>query len=388
MKKVLVDVTTLSDQYKGRGIGNYTKNLVEELIKIDEFTWQILGFNDMRNRFPNREFFNLGDVNLSTPRNILTFRKQFIPKIKKSSCDLYFTPNLERGLPLGICPTAVMIHDISPKLSNSYSSKGFVKNFLKGLFYKYQLRKAKKADLVLTNSHFTKTEIVKDGFYENRIRVTHLAAGAKFDNSIELAKDEEERIRTKYCLDGDYILYYGGLEINKNIPNLLRTFSLIRQSKDINLCILDKNLYREGNKIVARSENAQFTKSVIKNLKLERSLRLPGFVEEDDLPKILKLAKVFVHLSTYEGFGIAVLEAISTGIPVVASNLSSYPEVLDNGAELVDPQNNEEVRDAVLKLIGNTDYPEDLIERGLKVASRYSWSKTAKVTVEAFISVV
>ncbi|MBN2015323.1 glycosyltransferase family 4 protein [Candidatus Dojkabacteria bacterium] len=386
MKKIAIDATTLSDQYKGRGIGTYSKNLIEELIKNRDYEWNIIGFEDVKPQFKkkNINFFSLGEVKLSTPANILFFTNRMRPLIKQINPDLYFAPHFERGLPLGQCKVGVAVHDVSPYLYNKYSEKGEIINFLKGLFYKYNLHNAKKADIIITISEFIKSELVKVGFNHEKILVTALALSKDFDvEAIRTNRDHGKTLR-KYSVKKPYLFYYGGLEPNKNVSKLLYAFNLVRKEKEVNLIILDKALYFRGSEIVAETSPALKVKKLIESLNIRRFVILPRFVEWEDLPILHNEALAFVHLSAYEGFGLAVLEALAAGCPVIAADRSCYPEVFGDAALLVDPDNIDLVADSILRVINDKELQRELAEKGREQATKYSWEECGRKTLEAF----
>jgi glycosyltransferase involved in cell wall biosynthesis len=390
MKKVAIDITTLSDQYKDRGIGVYTYNLVSHLIKDKSFDWHLIGFRDSLNRFKadGVKFYSLGEVRLSTPRNIIFFKKGYLPIIKQIRPDLYFAPHFERGLPIGICKTVVTVHDVSPYLFNKYSMKGPIVNFLKGLFYRYNLSRAKQADQIITISNFIKGEIAKVGFDESKIKVSYLALSKNFDLGVLDQIRNRGKVLRKYKIAKPYILYYGGLESNKNVNQLLKAFLLLREKKDIRLVLRDKNLYKMGSRVYTKSAEAGKIARLINNLKISDLVLLPKFIEWKDLPILCGEAEVFVHLSSYEGFGLAVLEAMSAGCPVIIANRSCYPEVFGDAAILVDPDDTKEVAAKILEVIEDKELQKELIQKGLKRVKRYSWDKAAEGTLEVFKSLI
>ncbi len=387
-KRVLVDATALSDQYKGRGIGTYALNLIRRLIQDKNYDWHLIGFEDVKNKFSNITFHSLGEVELSTPKNFLLFRRNYIPVIKKVKPDLYFAPHFERGLPLGICKIAVALHDISPYLFKKYSSKGTIANFLKGLVYKYNLNRAKKADIIITISNFTKSELVRAGLDKNKISVTYLGLSEDFDlETLKKVKDRK-KVLEKYNIKKPYLLYYGGLEPNKNVDKLLEVFKIIMKKIKVKLVILDKNLYREGNQILAKSRRAEEIKRIIRELDIENDIILSKFVKWKDLPIVLNESEAFVHLSSYEGFGLGCLEAMAAGSPVIAADKSCYPEIHGSAAVLVDPNNIKKVSEEVMKIIKEPGLKRELSNKGIKQSKKYSWEKCAKRTLEAFEAVL
>jgi glycosyltransferase involved in cell wall biosynthesis len=107
-----------------------------------------------------------------------------------------------------------------------------------------------------------------------------------------------------------------------------------------------------------------------------------GFAPNDDLPDLYCGAELFVFPSLYEGFGLPVLEAMTCGVPVACSNISSIPEVIGDTGILFDPHDNEAIADAMRRLLTDPCLLNDCRERGLARAKKYTWSATAALTLK------
>lgn len=146
-----------------------------------------------------------------------------------------------------------------------------------------------------------------------------------------------------------YILYLGTGHKRKNIEGLKKAYEIL------------KNKY-----------------------KIEHELILAGVknhVSKDKKWELLEGADVFVFPSFYEGFGFPALEAQSVGVPVVASNISSFPEILKDSALLINPEKPEEIAEAIYKIISNQNLKQQLIEKGYKNIKRFTWEDCAKKTL-------
>jgi len=119
----------------------------------------------------------------------------------------------------------------------------------------------------------------------------------------------------------------------------------------------------------------------IKKFGLENDVIFPGWIQTDDLTRLLAGAKAMVFPSLYEGFGIPVIEAMACGTPVVCSNTTSLPEVAGEAAILIDPKNKEQLIEAMEKIVSKEELRKDLIEKGLKNVKRFSWEKCARETL-------
>jgi glycosyltransferase involved in cell wall biosynthesis len=126
----------------------------------------------------------------------------------------------------------------------------------------------------------------------------------------------------------------------------------------------------------------------VRNTRLEPRVIFTGFVSESEKPLLIVAAKVFAYPSLYEGFGIPVLEALACGIPTLTSRLSSMPEVAGDAALLVDPTNVAELTLALDRLLSDGALREKLKQKALLQAAKFTWAKTAAMTLRAYESVL
>jgi glycosyltransferase involved in cell wall biosynthesis len=123
-------------------------------------------------------------------------------------------------------------------------------------------------------------------------------------------------------------------------------------------------------------------------LKITDYIRWIGYIDEADKPSLYRLADVFVYPSMYEGFGLPVLEAMASGTPVVANDVSSIPEVAGEAAFLVGEGNARAMGGAIIALLLQQSFRESLINQGLARATNFSWRKTAKETLAVYEKVM
>lgn len=232
-------------------------------------------------------------------------------------------------------------------------------------------RSIKKASQILAISQSTKNDIIKEyKIPANKITVTY--PGYDEDKfKIQNSKVKIERIKKKYKISGDYILFLGTLKPSKNIEGLLEAFSQFPQltgSVPVKLVIAGKKgwLYQPI-----------FEK--VKQLNLEKQVIFTDFVPEEDVPVLMAGARVFVMPSFWEGFGIPVVEAMATGTPVVVSNAGSLPEIVGEAGIIVDPYKSEDIARGISKAL---EEGEELRRKGLEKAEKFSWEESAKKTLE------
>ncbi|EKE21404.1 MAG: group 1 glycosyl transferase [uncultured bacterium] len=126
----------------------------------------------------------------------------------------------------------------------------------------------------------------------------------------------------------------------------------------------------------------------IQNNDFKDDIYLTGFIDEKDKKEILKNADVFLFPTLYEGFGLPIIEAQSLGVPIVASNNSSIPEIIgEKGkATLVNPKNSEEIAQAVYNILSDKNIRKDLVEPGLENVKRFSWDSCAQGVARVLLS--
>jgi len=334
-----IDDRTTRNQYKGRGIGNYTRHMIEWLPKVDP-TVQI-----------ETEDF--------------------------SRVNVFLQPNFWDGFPVRLwrvrCPKVLMMHDLVPLATNRFSEKGALANFLKGLLYRWKLRNIKKADAILTNSENTKKDVVK-----------YAGVVPEIVHTVYLGVDEEFRTQNPVSRDGrgNYILFVGGAEANKNVLRLVEAFSsLVSHLPPLKL-VMPGGQFVDKNKIETKMIRAR-----IKELGLEDSVDFPGFVPQEELIELYRKALVFVYPSYYEGFGFPVLEAMACGTPVVTSKVSSLPEVggpPDLPAVVyVEPFDVKSITEGIKKVLySNTAQYQSMVQRGPEQSAKFSWQKCARETLK------
>ena len=167
-----------------------------------------------------------------------------------------------------------------------------------------------------------------------------------------------------------YILYIGTVEKRKNVLGLLRAFKILKEDA----VFADARLVIAGAMGWGSGEIANSKRQIANSSDIE----FRGYVTEAEKAALLAQASVFVYPSFYEGFGLPVLEAMTAGVPVVTSRLTSLPEVVGDAALLVDPQKPEEIAAAIGEILNDAGLAEDLSRRGGERASQFTWDSSAR----------
>ncbi|MFW0862404.1 MAG: glycosyltransferase family 4 protein [Candidatus Komeilibacteria bacterium] len=223
-----------------------------------------------------------------------------------------------------------------------------------------------KADKILAISEATKRDIIK--YYpkaKDKIKVIY--NGWDKDEFKPIGEDKKEEICKKYDLPKDFLLYIGRIETKKNIQNLVKAYNLL--NTDIPLVLAG----RPGN----------FGYDEIKSLSKDNpKIIFLGYVDQKDYQLLIAASKIFIFPSKFEGFGIPVLEAMGSGVPVVCSDIPVLHEVASSAAMFFNPDNVEDMAGVIDSLIKDKDKQEELIKFGLLRAEEFSWEKCAKQTLQ------
>ncbi|MGB9911196.1 MAG: glycosyltransferase family 4 protein [Microgenomates group bacterium] len=336
--KIGIDISQI---VYGGGVSVYTKNLVENLLKIDKKNEYIFFFSSFRKKIPTLklQFSNFQIRNFKFPPTILDFlwNKLHILPIESliGKVDVFHTSDwLE---PPARCFKVTTIHDLTPFI---YPEDVHPK--IRAVHQRKLEWVKKESKLIIAVSHSTKRDIVKIlGIPNERIRVIYEGVDLK-KFKIQSSKFKIEEIKKKYKIKGEYFLAFAGPK-RKNLERIKKAV------KGFNLFVIGQ-----------------------------------PYVEEQDLPFLYKGALGLIYASTYEGFGLPILEAQACGCPVITSNISSMPEVAGEGAILVNPFLIGDIKRGIKKLVENKKFKEELIKKGLENVKRFSWEKTAQETLKVY----
>ncbi|HXW01572.1 MAG TPA: glycosyltransferase family 1 protein, partial [Anaerolineae bacterium] len=232
----------------------------------------------------------------------------------------------------------------------------------------------RKTDHIIAVSEATKHDSIKMlGVPEKKITVIHEAANPIYR---PLPKDEARRVaKQKYNLDRDFILFVSTIEPRKNLPGLLQAYRRLRDH------------YKREETLVLAGSNGWLWEEVyetVAKLNLDNHVAFLGRVPSEDLVYLYNAARLLVHPSFYEGFGLTPLEAMTCGVPVIVSNTSSLPEVVGDAALLINPHDIEGLTVAIWRVLTEEELRQDLICKGLKRAKKFSWQQAAEKTLEVY----
>jgi glycosyltransferase involved in cell wall biosynthesis len=266
-------------------------------------------------------------------------------------------------IPLGSpVPTIVTVHDMSLRL---YPRCHPVRRLL---LNRPLMRVAiRNAAAIVTVSQSARRDLLKlHGVSPDRVSVVHEAASPAF----RPIKDRAllAHTRTRYSLPPRFMLYVGTIEPRKNLLRLMTAFAAARKAG------IPQQLVCVGPYGWASRDLSGH----IEQLGIRDVVRFTGYLPFEDLPAIYNLADFFAFPSLYEGFGLPVVEAMASGLPVMTSNTSSLGEIAGDAAETIDPMDAGAMTDAIRRLAMDADLRRDRSERGLRRARDFSWTQTAR----------
>jgi alpha-1,3-rhamnosyl/mannosyltransferase len=355
------------------GIGRYSAGLARALAEIGGHTLVLIldprapaGRYDLRAvaALPGVELAHLAAGPFSARQHVA------LPALARSlRLDLLHSPYFVKpylGLP---CPSVVTIYDlIGRRFPGTLSARGRL------LYRAAMALAARRSAVILTISESARGDIER--LYpaaRGKVTVTPLAAGEAFRPQPAAAVAE---VRRRYGLPERYVLYLGSNKPHKNLERLALAWAqLSATGQDGGAALL-----------VAGHEDARHgpLRECLAGLAPGAPVALAPDVADADLPALYSGAEVFAFPSTYEGFGLPPLEAMACGAPVLASNVSSLPEVVGDAALAVDPLSVEAIAAGLARLLGDGGLRRELAERGLRRAATFSWRRTALGTLGAY----
>jgi glycosyltransferase involved in cell wall biosynthesis len=375
-----IGINTYFFKFPASGSGQYLLHLLQALAEVDQQNQYIL--LDLQplpekiaalTRFPHVVSPVPGFAGRNASIEKLMWEQFTAPSAaRKAGVDLlhvpYFAPPFFPS-----SPGVITIHDVIPLRLPQYRTDPKMKAYLQLI-----TRAARKATLIITISQHAKCDLIDAlNIPAERIRVIYEAAGDEYHPISEPAV--LSKVRAHYGLHERYILYLGGLDQRKNVPQLVRAFAqLYNQLGDPDLQLLIA-----GNPDKQSGSLFPDPRPVAADLGMTDQI-IYSFIEEEDKPAIYSGASVFVFPSLYEGFGLTPLEAMSCGIPVICSNRTSLPEVVGDAAISVDPDNLREMVQDMHNVLTNSELWADLHARSLQQAAQFNWRKTASETIAAF----
>ena len=360
---------------KGRmeGVARYIYEVTRRMV-VNHPEHEFIFFFDRP--FDNEFIFadNVKAVQIGVPARLpilfkLWFEYSVHRALKKHRADVFFSGDAYLSLRSKV-PAVMVSHDLAfihyPEHLPAHHLRYYKKYF--PLFHK-------RANHIIAVSEATKTDIIQQfGISTDMITVGHNATPKGFSPVDEATKT---KIRNHYSEGNPYFIYLGSLHPRKNIVKLIEAFSTFKAK------------YKTEHHLVIVGRPAWNFNQI------QKAFDLSAFKDEihmyhdikDEAKEMLASAEALIYISTFEGFGIPILEGFSSGVPVITSNISSMPEVAGDAAILVDPTNQAEIVAAMRSIHSDTNLTSSLIAKGHKRTTAFDWDRTAEIVYDSILQV-
>lgn len=370
---IVIDVRRLSDY----GIGTYIRNLTRALSEIDQENRYTLvtrpgEAQELRNLGPN---FRCADY--TGPEDGVLYHLAFPRFIKSLRPDLCHIPlnSVAYWMPR---PYVVTIHDMSTILFP------LRKEWRETLHEQRYWRGAARAARIITVSNTTRRDIQSVlRIPHERIQTIYSAPDPAF-TQIDFDIEHQRRVLERYSIHRPFILYAGSVKPQKNIPRLVEAFAVVRNELKTHPDLSELKLVIIGDDI---SKSPAVRRAVIAT-RMDAHVRFLGFVPIDTLKVFYRAARLFAFPSLYEGFGLAPLEAMLCGTPVLTSNLPALMEAVGDAAELVSPDNVFDISRGLRELLLNEQRRCELVSLGMRRARQFDWKETARSVAEIYREII
>jgi glycosyltransferase involved in cell wall biosynthesis len=345
------------------GIGTYIRNLLRQLARLDKNTEFVVLC-----RPEDREgLASLGEnfrAVTETAGNYTIAEQLKVPMaLRREGVTLFHAPHYVLP-PLVSCPSVVTIHDCIHLMFPQYLPSRAALTYARASIG----MAARRAARIITVSESSKRDILR--FVDvspDKIDVIYNAYDERF--AVEPREEEVIRVRERFQLHDEFVLYAGNVKPHKNLERLIQAFDLVRRRglDHLKLVVI-------GDEV---SKYAALRRAVHRH-QLHKYVRLLGYLPEETLAVMYRLAAVFVFPSLYEGFGLPPLEAMASGTSVVTSNVSSLPEVAGDAAMLVDPYDPGAIAEGMYTVLTDEDARREMRQKGLERARQFSWESSVR----------
>jgi glycosyltransferase involved in cell wall biosynthesis len=365
------------------GLGHYSRTLVTSLAKYFANNEYYLFAPKLTDIFNTDNFKNIHNITPSSfPSTVLkaAWRSNWVKKdLLQNKIDIYH--GLSHEIPFGIgkknIKSVVTIHDLIferyPKQFNKIDVHIYRRKF------KYACA---NADKIIAISEQTKKDIID--FYkidERKIEVCYQSCNDIFRQKIN--ELEKNRIKELYGLPDKFFLTVGSIIERKNLLTIVKALQQLKNDINIPLVVIGNGGgYKALVKDYIAKNNLQ--NDVIFLSDKEGIKDLAGFKNSADFPAIYQQAVAMIYPSTFEGFGIPVLEALCSRVPVITSNVSCLPEAGGDAALLIDPFSVNEMTAAMKKVFNDVNFATEMKAKGLIHAEKFSQEKTATAVMNVY----
>ncbi len=356
------------------GFGTHIRNTVRGLMELPpRLRYALLGSRDDLRQWPQLPDHFRGvemETSEAAPSNLLR-----LPwRLRQLGANLLHVPHHE-WVPLWLpCPYLVTVHDLVEFVLPQAAGRG------RGLRRRLVRRSLQRAARIVAVSESTRRDIMR----QFRVPFAHIQVVKNaIDEELRRPANGEERAQAaaRYALDAPFVLYAGSVQPHKNIGRLIEAFAALKAG-------LAGTRWETLKLVVIGDEPSRhpgLRRTVIRS-RMRQEVRFLGFVPRETLRALYAEAAVFAFPSLHEGFGLPPLEAMAQGTPVVASNSASLPEVVQQAAVLVNPENVFDIHRGLRQCLLDEELRQKLRAAGLAQVRQFSWRDSARRLEDIYCS--
>ena len=358
MIKIGIDVQ--STVGKATGLGVYTRHLAQALRQTNkgdfEFHWYLKETGGDLNTFRRWHWENI----------------ELPPRTAKTKVDILHIPAFAPPF-IKTRKVVVTVHDIIGMIFPNqlrWPSRWY--------WGKWLPMAIKNADYIIADSESTKNDLIERlRISKERIRVIYPSGHENF--STERNPKLLSQVKARFGIQDCYFLFVGTIEPRKNLKRVIEAFRIFQDAAQTEcryqLVVVGQKDFGKG----------KLFKSIAHDLRTKiDDIIFTGYVRDQELNQLYCGTEALVYPSLYEGFGIPILEAMASGVPVITSRRTSMPEVAGEAALYVDPYNTNSIADGMLELHHSPSLRQSLVQKGLSQIEKFFWERTADQTCEVY----
>ena len=362
------------------GSGQYLRHLWDELLRltstrVDDPRLELLKPGER----PGNRVLGGGSGNLG---KLLWEQWSVVTKARWSSAKLLHVPYLAAPLVKRI-PVVVTAHDMIPWVIPGYKGSAAVQ-----LYLALAAAGVRRANLIIANSEASRRDVIRVlKISPRKVRTVYLG----MEQHPDYSERQLEDLRARYGLPRNFAFYLGGFDLRKNVPLLLKAWHGALDALRSDNQNADQPVLAIGGGIPEPGELFPDVRVEAAQLGLDLPggpLRFLGRVSEEEKPLFMAAARLFIYPSSYEGFGLDPLEAMSVGCPVVSSWGGSLREVVGEGGLLVPPGEEVALRQAIVRAWTDDELRSRLQAKGKEQSRQFTWKRTAEQTLQLYVAVL